>query len=490
MENYGLMLDVSRGKAYTVSQIKKIMYYTKQFGYTYINLYIEDLIYLEEYPQFGYMRGRYSDDEIIELVKYGREIELDIYPAIQTLGHFEHFLKWNDSDVLADTKKVINVTKQETMDFLNALIQKCAKLFGGSKINIGMDEAFDLGMGSVFRETGTLDQKQLYLEHLTNLVRICKDSGYQTIKIWSDMLFSVYANKGEEELYSDIEGLEFQEIDQSLELVFWNYWSREKEQYVETIQAHKKFTNNVSVALGVHTWGEPTYLSKQLVITEQALLACEEEEITDILFTMWGDDGSLYNLDTAIYGMYLTSCLFLGAEPVKKQFELITNINYNSASSFSKISDIGLNPLMVLWNDPITNIFLNTLTQEEIVQVMKKCKMQMLEEVDRLTELNNLYLKIVYSELDLYLNDNIDDSLIDNYNVLLASLESLWLEEAKFQGIEELQKRINTKIYRLKYLIANFENEQINAIRNDRNYIGYEVKNSYEYISNPTNSRW
>lgn len=490
MKQYGLMIDVSRGKVYSIEQIKKIMDYCQKFGYTYINLYIEDLITLENYPQYGYMRGRYSDVEIKQLVNYSHEIGIELYPAIQTLGHLEHFLKWADSAELADTSKVLNVNNERSLVFIEQLVAKCKQLFEVDKINIGMDEAFDLGMGSVFRQLGTINQKQLYLQHLDNVVAICKKHDYKTIKIWSDMMFSVYSNKGEEELYSTVTADNLTQLDDCVELVFWNYWSQAKSQYVDTITAHKQFSDNISVALGVHTWLQPTYLSKQLTITKQGVAACQEQQIDDILFTMWGDDGSLYNLDTAIYGIYLTSCVFKNEQPSDTEFEQITALPFASLEHFCKITDIGLNPLAVFWNDPITNIYLNSFSNSKLRTCMKLCEKQLTANDDYICRLNNLYIAIVSAELELYLDDVYNLSIIEDYEKLLIEIENQWIQQAKYHGLEDVQKRLATKIYRLKFLFKNKENSQVNQIRKDKSYIEYEVKDNYSSVSSAINTRW
>ncbi len=487
---YGVMIDVSRGKVYNVETLKRIMKLCKNFGYTYINLYIEDLLEIDGYPQYGYMRGKFSDEEIKELVAYANEIEMGLYPAIQTLGHLEHFLKWQDSDSIADTKKVLNVTNEKTLAFINKLITKCQTLFDSDKINVGMDEAFDLGMGSVFRKLGTIDQKKLYFEHLNNVLDICTANGYKTVKVWSDMVFSVYANKGGEALYAKVDDNQITALDNRLQLVYWNYWTRDVNEYEQVIDMHRKFTPNVSVALGIHTWGEAAYINSQIDVTKAALSACANKKIDDILFTMWGDDGSLYNLDTAIYGMYITSCHMLNKQISKDEFEQMTSINFESAKLFSNISSLGINALGVLWNDPITNIYFNSVSNEHLKQVYDKCASQLSSSDDELAQINNLYVEIIKREILLYLESQVDDKLLDLYDKLLVSFENLWRKEAKLAGIEEIQKRLVSKKYRLSYLFTNISDCEIVKTKEDRTYTKYNIHPHYNNISTALNNRW
>lgn len=487
---FGLMLDLSRGKVLNVKTVKKLIRIANEFGYTYLNLYLEDLISLDEYPQFGYMRGKYSDEEIKEIVEYGSELGVEIYPAIQTLSHLEHFLKWEDSNNLKETTMTLNVKEEQTLKFIDCLVKKCKTLFKSTKINIGMDEAFDLGTGKIFREDKNISQKELYLEYLEKVLKICKNNGFTKIKMWSDMFFSIYTNEGEDNLYGDISNIDLKQINGDVELIFWNYWTKSIEEYENTLIQHKKFTSNVSIALGIHTWGQLSYKEDMLEATKCGLIAAKNQSLNDILFTMWGDDGSLYNLDTAIYGMYITSCLMKGTPVNKNFFEDVTGIDFDVAAQFSTLDKIVENPIAILWNDPITNIYFNSLNKDEILSIQKNCEKQFINSNDSLAQLNNLLVNIFENETKLYLGENNCSELSLQYQALLKIYETLWIDEAKYYGIEEMQKRFITKIYRLKYLADNYTDEELQKIRNDRTYENYNLRLNYSSINSAIKTRW
>lgn len=490
-DELGVMLDLSRGKVFSVSTIKRLAKYAKSFGYTYINLYIEDLLILEEFPAYGYLRGAYTDDEVREIVNYCISIDLDVYPAIQTLGHLEHFLAWKESDRLKDTNQVLNVVNGESKVFLKALINKCRLLFQSNKINIGMDEAFDLGQGALNRAGNNLSQKQLYLNHLDEVVTLCKQNGFETIKVWSDMLFNVYSNAGGEGLYSFSKQTHFEQMNNNVELVYWNYWSCDETEYIETIEIHKKFTNNISMALGIHTWGLPFYNKEQLKITETALKAAKKEGINDLLFTMWGDDGSLYNLDSAIYGMYLSAVGTKNECPIPEFFEEITGLNFQSLEIISKICNCGINPLHIIWNDPITNIKLKTLNSTQLRMIEQKATEMLIMPTNLNEEIYNLYLTCMLNDIRLFSQETVSSELIDvaksDLKTLFEYLEALWLREAKPNGIEELQGRFTTKLYRYEFLKLHKNELKIERT----NIMGVSpVSDNYSSISKATKFRW
>lgn len=490
----GLMLDLSRGKVLKVKKVCEMIKLAKNLGFTYINLYIEDLLTLDEYPQYGYMRGKYSDREIEEIVGFANELDIDIFPAIQTLGHLEHFLRWEPSNKLVDTPQVLNVTREESIQFLEVLISKCKSLFGGKKINIGMDEAFDLGQGNVFRSGNRKSQKELYLEHLNTVTKICKNNGYEVIKIWSDMLFSTYSNSDGESLYNTNFKQQIETLDPAIELIFWNYWTPDQEIYEKILDSHHEFSSNVSMALGIHTWGLPFYNLHQLDVTKAALSACESKGVNDILFTMWGDDGSLYNLNSAKLGMYETMSHILKHTSNANEFMELTGLNYEEQTNVCKILSVGINPLLIIWNDPITNVYMKTIDKSRLKEFLNNTKNLKIDEQTNSSKIYNLYLECMANDINIYLTNEIDEQLImkaiDDLNTLEDYLKSLWLEEAKINGLEELQLRFETKKYRLKFLLDNKDNEDITNIRNEKYDDIKWIKGTYNNISKATNYRW
>ena len=64
--NLGIMIDCSRNAVPNLSALKKFIDITSKMGYNSIQLYTEDTFEVENEPLFGFMRGRYSFDEIKE----------------------------------------------------------------------------------------------------------------------------------------------------------------------------------------------------------------------------------------------------------------------------------------------------------------------------------------------------------------------------------------------------------------------------------------
>ena len=85
--DFGYMVDCSRGAVPKVETLKKLIDILSAFGYNYLMLYTEDTYEIDGEPYFGYMRGRYSKKEIEEIDKYCISKGLELRACIQTLAH-------------------------------------------------------------------------------------------------------------------------------------------------------------------------------------------------------------------------------------------------------------------------------------------------------------------------------------------------------------------------------------------------------------------
>ena len=90
----GPMLALSAGCVMTVDAVKNYIDNIAALGLNMLMLYTEMNYELKDYPLFGYLRGRYTWDELKEIDKYALEMGVEVIPCIQTLGHLERFLKW------------------------------------------------------------------------------------------------------------------------------------------------------------------------------------------------------------------------------------------------------------------------------------------------------------------------------------------------------------------------------------------------------------
>lgn len=148
----GAMLDCSRAGVMNVEKVKEYMEYMALMGLNTLLLYMEDTYKVEGYEYFGYMRGSYSEKELKEIDEHGIKCGIEVIPCIQTLGHFEQYIKWGEGKKLADTTTVVKVGSDVVYKFLDKIIGTVSKCFTTKRIHIGMDEAWGMGTGNYLKE--------------------------------------------------------------------------------------------------------------------------------------------------------------------------------------------------------------------------------------------------------------------------------------------------------------------------------------------------
>ena len=192
----GIMLDCSRGAVKTVDHLQRWLRQLALLGYNMVMLYTEDTYELPDEPYFGYQRGAFTKEELVQLADYAASLHIELIPCIQTLGHCEQFLRHPAYADLRDTDRVMLVGEEKTYALIDKMIAHWKEVCRTDRIHIGMDESLGMGLGAYYKKHGARDLIELFNEHLNQVVSICKKHELKPM-IWSDMYFSLGALSGE-----------------------------------------------------------------------------------------------------------------------------------------------------------------------------------------------------------------------------------------------------------------------------------------------------
>ena len=83
VDSLGVMIDLSRNGVMTLDSLKKFLTTIKKFGYNTVFLYMEDTFEIKDEPYFGYMRSRYSCDEMREIDTFCSSIGIEAISDIK-----------------------------------------------------------------------------------------------------------------------------------------------------------------------------------------------------------------------------------------------------------------------------------------------------------------------------------------------------------------------------------------------------------------------
>lgn len=307
----GIMVDASRGSVPTVKTVKKIIRYMAVMGLNFLMLYTEDTYTADGFPYFGYMRGRYSHDELKECDDYAYIHGIEMVPCIQTLGHMEKTFRWPHLSDAQNNAGCFMVGEDATYSVISKLLDAASAPFRSRRIHIGMDEAYGVSLDKYWAKNGLRPTFDVLTEHLGRVYRIAEEKGLKPM-IWSDMFFCEASKK---HFYHDIES-ELPEsvaaaIPKELQLVYWNYYNNDYETYSSLLKKHLAVNKNSMFSGGIWTWGSSsTSYSKSFKTNKPALKACLDLGIKEVFATMWGDDGAETNIFTAMLGwqLYAETC--------------------------------------------------------------------------------------------------------------------------------------------------------------------------------------
>ena len=326
------MVDTSRCAAPTVKSVKLLLDYLAVMGYDMMMLYTEDMIELEGRPFFGYMRGRYTVDQLREIDDYAYEYGIEVIPCLECYGHMEKYLIWGEASPIKDTDKVMLAREEKTFEFVEQLISTAASAFRSKRIHVGMDEAWDMGRGKFLDKHGYVPPFDIFNEYMERLVQILDKYGLRPM-MWSDMYFRVHNSNNsyyleEIEIPDSTKAL----IPKNMDLVFWHYGEAPAcDDFM--LKKHKALDRNVIYAGGSWSWiGHFPEHNYTVESCDFSLNACRKNGVREAMLTLWFNDNAECDLFANLYSLsyFAERCYDAGAdrEKFKRRFEACTGGDY------------------------------------------------------------------------------------------------------------------------------------------------------------------
>lgn len=337
----GVMLDCSRNAVPNMSSAKHFIDCLEKMGYNTLMYYTEDTYEVENEPYFGYLRGRFSIEELRELDAYCTAHGIELIPCIQTLAHLNAIFRWQPYWNINDTGDILLTDDENTMNFLENIFRTLRKTFTSNRVHIGMDEAHMLGLGKYLDKHGFRNRTTILLEHLNKVCALADKYGFRPM-MWSDMFFRL-ANHGNYygELADEAAAEAKKLIPENLTLVYWDYYSGDPKNYETMCRGHKKLCDRTVFAGGVWTWdGFVPDNSYTLETTNPAVTVCRREGINDIFFTMWGDNGAECSAFAVLPTLFYAAELYRGNQDmasIKAKFNELFGEDFDRLFAMEKL---------------------------------------------------------------------------------------------------------------------------------------------------------
>ncbi len=289
----GAMYDVSRDAVAKAETVEYLLRSMALMGLNTFMLYAEDIYEIPSRPYFGYMRGRYTDDELRHLDAYAHALGIELIPCIQLLGHLATTLRWRANADLADTANVLMEGVPQTEAFIRDALTQVKRCFTTKRVHIGMDETHDLGVGKHLDTFGYEERSVIYFRHLKLVAAIAAEMGLRPM-MWSDMFPRLAAQQQKLSKFGDYDVRVkltpeiAAQMPANVDPVFWDYYHDNEAFYAQNLEMHRLFAGETIFAGGIWCWGgfAPQF-TRSLHNTLPALDACRKAGTRQVIATIW-----------------------------------------------------------------------------------------------------------------------------------------------------------------------------------------------------------
>ena len=327
------MIDCSRNGVMKVAQVCKFIDYLSDMGYNSLMLYTEDTFLVDNEPMFGYLRGSYSQDELIEIVNYGEKSGIEVIPCIQTLAHLNAIFKWHlEYGKINDFNDILLIGEDRTYQLIENIFKTIKKCFKSKYVHIGMDEAHMVGLGKYLDKHGFTNRFELLSQHLNKVFDMAKEYEFSPI-MWSDMYFRMQSNGNYYNPNIVVDDKLINQVPEEVSLVYWDYHNTNKKVYEDMLETHKKFKRDVWFAGGVWSWvGFVPGTSHTEFTLNKAMEVCKEKGIDKVIVTLWADDGKECSYFACLDSLLKAKMVYDGEDlnNFEDKFKSITGIDHQT----------------------------------------------------------------------------------------------------------------------------------------------------------------
>lgn len=182
----GVMMDMAHGGLLTVAEIKRQMEFLSRWKVNQYYFYNEVSMELKGYESLNY-GASYTQEQIKEIVAYGKERHMDVIPFVAFYGHLHDLLKREKYSGLAIGKygEELDPRNPEVQVVLKDWIKQYAGLFSSPFVHVGFDETWETNRMTQEVDS-SIHSEQLWLQHLDFVQHEWAKYGKQVLA-WTDM---------------------------------------------------------------------------------------------------------------------------------------------------------------------------------------------------------------------------------------------------------------------------------------------------------------
>ncbi|MBQ2614277.1 MAG: family 20 glycosylhydrolase [Clostridia bacterium] len=198
----GYMLDISRGRMPKVDFICSLIDLLASLKYNEFELYTEGIVYkYSNFPEVCKDIDCLTPEELDYLDKYCQERFIAFIANQNSLGHLSHWLNRDeflplkvgpkeDMENNLNPSAVINPLLPESLEFMDKIYGSLLPHFSSDGVNIGLDEAFDLGDYETKEACEKYGRANVFMDWLIKLHDLIGKKYNKKIRFWADMIYN------------------------------------------------------------------------------------------------------------------------------------------------------------------------------------------------------------------------------------------------------------------------------------------------------------
>jgi len=189
LENRGLMLDISRGRVYSLDYLKQLVEKLATLRINVLQLYIEHTFAFSFLADVHKGSSPITAEEVRELDQWCKKHYIELQANLQSFGHcnrllttkgFRHFRE-------SDLYWTLSPAVEETYTLLDRMFAEFLPNFTSNVLNIDSDETYDLGSGKSAALIDKEGKGEVYLNHLLRVRELAAKHG-KTLMVFGDVI--------------------------------------------------------------------------------------------------------------------------------------------------------------------------------------------------------------------------------------------------------------------------------------------------------------
>lgn len=186
LKHRGLMLDVSRGKVYTLDYLLGLIDLLSKLRYNVLQLYIEHTFDFSGHPEISEGSDPLTKEDIRTLQAHCTRRGIELQANLQCLGHCRRILTRREHMALAESDMYWSLctTSDNSLRLIDEMFSEYLPLFDSPWVNICFDEPYDIGKGKSAHLHRS--SESLYIDFLLKVSELAKRYG-KKVMVFGDV---------------------------------------------------------------------------------------------------------------------------------------------------------------------------------------------------------------------------------------------------------------------------------------------------------------